>query len=64
MTLERRRDMDGMRNKDYLNEQDMSTVFVDGLLANNMEDDDDFEPETFSSSQRDSEIKNNKEASK
>ncbi|WP_026667775.1 hypothetical protein [Butyrivibrio sp. AE2005] len=56
--------MDGMRNKDYLNEQDMSTVFVDGLLANNMEDDDDFEPETFSSSQRDSEIKNNKEASK
>ena len=64
MTLERRRDMDGMRNKDYLNEQDMSTVFVDGLLANNMEDEDDFEPETFSSSQRDSEIKNNKEASK
>ena len=63
MTLERRRDMDGMRrNKDYLNEQDMSTVFVDGLLAN-MKDEDDFEPETFSSSQRDVEI-NNKDASK
>ena len=63
MTLERRRDMDGMRNKDYLNEQDMSTVFVDGLLAN-MDDEDDFEPETFSSSQKDSEINNNKDASK
>ena len=41
MTLERRRDMEGMRNKDYLNGQEMSTVFVDDLLAN-MEDEDDF----------------------